>query len=73
MTGTEARLAPTLRRRALPALALGLAAAPAVAQEAWPARPIRLVIPFAPGGPIDTVGRMVRHGWTLNDRRVVLG
>ncbi|MBR0648205.1 tripartite tricarboxylate transporter substrate binding protein [Roseomonas terrae] len=51
--------APTLRRRSLPALGFAAIAAPALAQETWPARPIRLVIPFAPGGPIDTVGRLI--------------
>lgn len=45
---------------------MALAAAPATAQEAWPARPIRLVIPFAPGGPIDTVGRLI--GEKLRER-----
>lgn len=55
-----------MHRRSLPALAIAWAAAPAAAQEAWPARPIRLVIPFAPGGPIDTVGRMI--GEKLRER-----
>jgi tripartite-type tricarboxylate transporter receptor subunit TctC len=32
-------------------------AAPALAQGAWPARPIRMINPWAPGGPADTVGR----------------
>ncbi len=58
--------APRLTRRILPALAGGLLATPAVAQEAWPARPVRLTIPFAPGGPIDTVGRLV--GERLRER-----
>jgi tripartite-type tricarboxylate transporter receptor subunit TctC len=30
---------------------------PAVAQEKYPAKPIRLVIPFPPGGIMDTIGR----------------
>lgn len=49
---------PALSRRTL-AGAFAAIATPALAQDAWPNRPIRLVIPFAPGGPIDTVGRLV--------------
>src|SRR6478736_404735 len=38
--------------------ALG-ATAPAVrAQERYPSRPIKLVIPFPPGGPTDMMGRL---------------
>ena len=44
---------------ALAALTLaGLAAGPAAAQ-AWPSRPIKLIVPFPPGGPIDTASRLV--------------
>ena len=31
---------------------------PAVAQE-WPSRPVTLVVPYAAGGPIDTIGRIL--------------
>ena len=31
----------------------------AFAQSDWPSRPIRLVVPYAPGGSADTLGRLV--------------
>ena len=37
---------------------IGLAA-PAVATDAYPVRPIRLIIPFPPGGSNDVVGRVI--------------
>jgi tripartite-type tricarboxylate transporter receptor subunit TctC len=47
-------------RRTLGGLAAGLTlAGGASAQEAWPSRPIRFIIPFPPGGAADLVGRMV--------------
>src|SRR4029077_8008998 len=43
-------------------LALGLAALPGFAQEGTnsPARPVRMIIPFAPGGASDFVGRIIQ-------------
>lgn len=40
--------------------------ATALAADAWPARPIRLIVPFPPGGSNDIVGRVI--GQHLSDR-----
>ncbi len=47
-----------MMRRALAALALFSAAAAACAQ-AWPTKPIRLIAPYAAGGPIDISARLI--------------
>jgi len=48
------------RAAALAAIMLGLAAAaPAQAQDRYPSRPIRLLVPFPAGGPVDVMGRLV--------------
>jgi tripartite-type tricarboxylate transporter receptor subunit TctC len=47
-------------RRALVAAALlGAFAAPALAQSNWPAKPVRIIHGFPPGGPVDALARLV--------------
>ncbi len=52
------RLARTFRAILTAATVLGLASV-AQAQETWPVRPIRLIAPFAPGGPLDVASRAI--------------
>ena len=52
----------TARRQTL-LTALLLAAGAAAAQD-YPARPIKLVIPYAAGGPTDTFGRAMADVWS---------
>jgi tripartite-type tricarboxylate transporter receptor subunit TctC len=60
--------APVSRRRALHALAAAAASAglPARAQDAYPSRPVTLIIPGPPGGATDFAARLI--GQRLSER-----
>ena len=61
------RVAHPLHRRAVLgglAASLGVLGRPALAQGTYPARPVRVIVPWAPGGAVDTLARRLAQKLT---------
>lgn len=55
----------SIARRSTLAAALAMAAPAVRAQSrAWPNRPVRIIIPYAPGGPVEVPGRFIAEHLT---------
>jgi len=55
----EIKLKRNASRFIAPLLALGMSAGGVAHAQDWPARPIRIIAPFSPGGSADTLGRLL--------------
>src|SRR5215208_3284376 len=51
---------------AVAAIAAPIIGFPRVAKAAWPERPVKLLVPFGPGGPADVIARLI--GSLLGER-----
>ncbi len=63
---------PMIDRRSLLAMALSLASSTALAQDKYPSKPIRLIVSFPPGGPLDVMARLTAQQLTGSLGQVIV-
>ena len=47
-------------------IAIGVLASALAQAQAYPSKPVRVIVPFPPGGPTDIIGRMVADTLTVS-------
>ena len=70
MTGSK--LSTATHRRWWAALALGLFAIGGAQAQAWPSKPIRIVVPYSPGGSSDIIARAISQPLSEALKRTVI-
>ncbi|MDB5797491.1 MAG: Tat pathway signal protein, partial [Paucimonas sp.] len=69
---TFAHRAGATSRAMLGLLLAAMFAAPVLAQDAWPSKPVTMIVPFPPGGVADTVARPVAQALTRELKQSVV-
>ena len=59
-------------RAAIAAIGLGLALIASAGAQTYPDKPIRLIVPFPPGGPTDFMARLISQYLSMNLGQVVI-
>ena len=63
---------PPIRALALVALLAGALSVPSAHAQAYPTKPVKIVVPYAPGGPNDIVARLLAEKLTQANGQTVL-